>query len=147
TDPSRKAIIRSDTGAVLNVVSSRYGVHQYSEWLVKNVATILDDDLAIDSAGLLMGGGVAWVSVSLPETIETRVGFPIRPRLLAFTSHNGKYKTTYKRSLEAPVCDNSLDMEVRRDNNSEVVQKWSVKHTANSGLLIADAREALGILY
>lgn len=147
TDPSRKAIIRSDTGDVLNVVSAQYGVHQYSEWLVRNVATILDDDLAIDSAGLLMGGGVAWVSVSLPETIETRAGFPIRPRLLAFTSHNGKFKTTYKRSLEAPVCDNSLDLEIRRDNGKEHEQQWSVRHTSQSGLAIHDARQALGIIY
>jgi phage/plasmid-like protein (TIGR03299 family) len=122
-------------------------VHQYSEWLVKNVGTILDDDLAIDSAGLLAGGGVAWVSVSLPDTIETQAGFPIRPRLLAFTAHNSKYMTTYKRSLEAPICDNSLDLEVRRDANAENKQEWRQKHTSNSHLAIAGAREALGILY
>lgn len=140
---NKKAIVRSDNGMLLNVTAGGYGVHQYSKWLVDNVAAILDDDVAIASAGLLMGGGVAWVSVSLPETIVTRSDFAIKPGLLACTSHNSKYVTTYKEELYVSVCDNSLDGNMR----SKETATFKQKHTANSHLRISDAREALGILH
>ena len=71
----RQAITRSDTNAVLKIFSTGYVMHQYREWLLTAVADIVDDDLAISSAGLLRGGAVAWVEVSVPEMITTPVGF------------------------------------------------------------------------
>lgn len=61
--PNHKAILRSDTGAVLGIHSNRYAMRQYDEWLVENVANLLDADLAIGSAGLLKGGAVGWVQL------------------------------------------------------------------------------------
>ena len=49
------------------------------------MANILDDDLSISSAGLLRGGAVAWVEVSVPESITTPEGVVFRPNLLATT--------------------------------------------------------------
>jgi len=144
-DPSRKAIIHPVTGQFFNVRKSGYGVHQFDEWLINNVAVLLDADLEIGSAMLLKEGGVAAVSVELPDTIETKAGFPIRPRLLAYTSHDSTYQTTYMRSLESPLCDNSLSVEIRRDGND--TQKWTAKHTTASTLRVAEARDALTILY
>jgi hypothetical protein len=37
TDPTRKAIVRPDTGAILGVFSSGYKVHDYHRWLINNV--------------------------------------------------------------------------------------------------------------
>lgn len=142
--PERKAIVRSDTGLVMYLGSEGYKPHQYREWLVDNIGTILDDEVQVDSAMLLMGGGVAAVSVSLPETVTTAADFAIRPRILAFTSHNGKYATTYQRSVEAPVCDNSLSVEI---NRGEDATRMRVKHTSQSHLQIAGARDALRILH
>lgn len=59
TDPDRKAIVRSDTGAVLGIFKKSYQVHRYEEWLVHNVEAILDAELQIGSAGLLRGGAGA----------------------------------------------------------------------------------------
>lgn len=142
--PEHKAIMRSNNDFVMGVFKRGYKIHQYNEWLIDNVANIIDDDVQIDSAGLLMGGGVAWVSVSLPETLSTSAGFAIRPRILSFTSHNGKHSTTYMRSVNAPVCDNSLDVEIK---GADRAQRIKIKHSAQSGSRIVDAREALGILY
>lgn len=139
-----KAIIRSDNDLVMGVFKSGYTVHQYDEWLIENIASILDDDVQIDSAGLLNGGGVAWVSVSMPEIFATSSNFAVRPRILSFTSHNGKHSTTYMRSVNAPVCDNSLSTEIAGGRGAGQVK---IKHSAHSGLKIAGAREALGILY
>ena len=72
----RQAICRSDdsTGAVMGIFGPGYTRHQYREWLLSTVADLLDDDLAISSAGLLRGGAVAWVEVAMPETITTPEG-------------------------------------------------------------------------
>src|SRR5215216_6148151 len=43
--PDRKAIIRSDTGDVLGLFKSGYRPHQYDQWLLRNVANILDAGL------------------------------------------------------------------------------------------------------
>jgi hypothetical protein len=45
TDPTRKAIVRPDTGAILGVFRSGYKVQDYDRRLIENVETILDADL------------------------------------------------------------------------------------------------------
>ena len=69
----RQAIARSDDthGSVMGIFKPGYQMHQYREWLLTTVANILDDTLAISSAGLLRDGAIAWVEVSVPETITT----------------------------------------------------------------------------
>ncbi len=60
----RQAICRSDDHTVMGIFGEGYTRHQYREWLLTAVADLLDDDLAISSAGLLRGGAIAWVEVS-----------------------------------------------------------------------------------
>lgn len=140
--PGRKAIAASDTGEVLGVFKDGYQPHQYSEWLLQNVATILDDELSISSAGLLKNRAVAWVEVSVPETITTPEGVSFRPNLLACTSFDGSLATTYKRTVTLTVCDNTMAAAL-----SEKGQTLKVKHSRNSALRLTDAREALAIVY
>lgn len=137
-----KVIIRSDTSAKLGTFKSGYTGHGYSEWLLDNVGTILDDELSIGSAGLLKGGAVAWVSVEVPDSITTPEGVEFRPNLVACTSFDGSLATTYKRLVTNIVCDNTLAAGLNEDG-----QTFKVKHTRNSGLRITDAREALNIVY
>ena len=85
----RQGICRSDTGSAMGIFSAGYTPHQYGEWLLTTVANLLDDDLSISSAGLLRGGAVAWVEVSVPETITTPEGVAFRPNLLATKSIGG----------------------------------------------------------
>lgn len=137
-----KVIIRSDTGAKLGTFKDGYQPHPYGEWLLDNVGTILDDELSIGSAGLLRGGAVAWVSVEVPDSITTPEGVEFRPNLIACTSFDGSLSTTYKRLVTNIVCDNTLAAGLNEDG-----QQVKVKHTRNSALRIADAREALNIVY
>ncbi len=74
-------------------------MHQYETWLLETVANILDDDLSISSAGLLRGGAIAWVEVSVPENITTPEGVEFRPNLLTTTSFDGSIATTFKRTI------------------------------------------------
>ena len=102
-------------------------MHQYREWLVGTVANILDDDLSISSAGLLREGAVAWVEVSVPESITTPEGVEFRPNLLATTSFDGSIATTFKRTVTDVVCDNTREAAL-----AEKGQAYKVKHSRNS---------------
>lgn len=140
--PERKAIVRSDTFETLGVFKDGYTPHQYPQWLVQNVKNLLDADLGIGSAGLLRNGAQAWVSVEVPESISTPEGVVFRPNLIACTSFDGSLATTYKRVVQLVVCDNTLATGL-----SEKGQQFKLKHTGQSGLKIAAARDALAIIH
>lgn len=147
--PGRKAMVTSDTGDVLGIFSGEAGQdkgykgHAYGEWLVENVANILDDNVGIGSAGLLKNRAVAWVQVEVPETMHTPEGLSFRPNLLACTSFDGSLATTYKRTVTITVCDNTMSAAL-----GESGQTFKLKHTRNSvsDAKIRDAREALSII-
>lgn len=142
--PGWKGIARSDNDFLFKPFRDGYAVHQYSDWLIEKVGAIVDDEVRPDSAGLLQNGGVAWVSVSLPESVVSeRTGFALRTRILAYTSHNGTHSTTYMASDQAPVCDNSLAVTIRGADDRRI----KVKHSRHSNLRIANARDALALLF
>ncbi len=138
----RQAICRSDDDTVMGIFGPGYTRHQYREWLLTAVADLLDDDLAISSAGLLRGGAIAWVEVSMPDTITTPEGVAFRPNLLATTSFDGSIATTYKRTVTDTVCDNTRELAL-----SEAGQEFKVKHSRNSHAQLGPARQALAMVH
>ena len=138
----RQAIVRSDNEHVMGIFSDGYERHQYTEWLLTSVANILDDDLTISSAGLLKQGAVAWVEVSVPESVTTPEGVEFRPNLLATTSFDGSIATTFKRTITATVCDNTRDLAL-----GEAGQELKVKHSRHSRLRLTEAKDALAIVH
>jgi phage/plasmid-like protein (TIGR03299 family) len=141
-DPSRKTIVRNDTGLVLGTFKSGYLIHQHTHALLDQVEALLDDDVCIGSAVLLKGGAVAFVSLELPENITTPEGVVFRPRLLAAGSHDGSLSSTYKRVVTIVVCDNTGS--VALGEHSPTVK---VKHSRYSELKLASARETLDLIY
>jgi phage/plasmid-like protein (TIGR03299 family) len=139
---NHQAIMRSDTGAVLGIFSKRYVAHQYDEWLVQNVSTILDAQLQIGSAGLLKGGAQAWVQIEMPETMEAAEGVLFRPFLTAATSLDGSLATTYLTGAQVVVCDNTLSAALGTADD-----KIKVRHSTNSLSKINDVRAGLGIVH
>jgi len=140
----RQAICRSDRedGTVLGIFSDGYARHQYREWLLTTVANVLDDDLSISSAGLLRDGAIAWVEVSVPDSMTTPEGVTFRPNLLATTSFDGSIATTFKRTVTDTVCDNTRELAL-----SEKGQQIKVKHSKYSGMRITQARDALAMIH
>lgn len=139
----RKAIVRNDNHHVMGLFKDSYAIHDYDPWLIENVATIIDDNnLVCDSAGVLREGGIAWVTISMPDNVETSAGFPVRPYLLATTSHNGTIATTYKRVFNAPVCDNTLFAGLSEDG-----AQHKTRHSKHSNMRIQNVRDALGIVF
>jgi phage/plasmid-like protein (TIGR03299 family) len=140
--PDKQAICRSDDDTVMGIFGPGYVRHQYREWLLTTVADLLDDDLAISSAGLLCGGAIAWVEVSMPDTIRTPERVAFRPNLLATTSFDGSIATTYKRTVTDTVCDNTRELAL-----AEAGQEFKVKHSRNSRAQLGPARQALELVH
>jgi phage/plasmid-like protein (TIGR03299 family) len=149
SDEQRQAVVRpagafgpDDKGAILGLFKDGYVIHQFREWLLGTVGSILDDELSIGSAGLLRGGAVAWVSVEVPDTIMTPEGVAFRPNLLACTSHDGSLATTFQRVVTNVVCDNTMSAAL-----GESGQRIKVRHSRHSRLRLAEARQALQIVH
>lgn len=157
----RKAIIRmpgtfgpEDKGAILGIFKDGYRIHEYDQWLVKNVESILDTDalsaydaenkdgLYIASAGLLKGGALAWVQFETPQTREV-AGVQFRPFITAATSLDGSLASTYNSGAQVVVCDNTLSAALGDKNAKQV----KVKHSRNSVGKLADVRQALEVVH
>lgn len=143
--PNRKAISASDDGHVFNIFTDGYEPHQYEEWLIDNVASLISQshgELGIGSAILLQERGQACVQIEVPDTITTRDGVQFRPWIAAATSLNGSLATIYKRCFTDIVCDNT-----RERGFAEEGQEFRLKHTRYSHLRLGDARSALEIIF
>lgn len=140
--PGRKAMTCSDNSDVLGIFKDGYRGHDYNEWLLGNVATILDADLQIGSAGLLRNRGQAWVSIEMADNFTTPEGVEFRPFLLAATSFDGSLSTSYGRKCQLTVCDNTMQIAL-----SEQGQSFKLRHSKYSHLRISDARVALEIVH
>lgn len=138
----RQGIARSDSYDVLGLFKEGYTIHQYREWLLDQLSTILGYGLYVGSAGLLRNGAQAWVSVEVPENITTPEGVEFRPHLLAATSHDGSLATTYKRVVTNVVCDNTMAAGL-----AEKGQAYKVKHSRYSRAKLEDARDALALVH
>ena len=142
TDQTRQVIVRPDTRTVLGVFSNGYLIHDYSQWLVENVSSLLDtDELAIGSAGLLKGGAVAWVQVEMEDTVSVE-GVEFRPFLTAATSLDGSLATTYQVGSQVVVCDNTLSAAM-----GEHTDRVKVRHSRHSLGRLGDVRDALKIVH
>jgi len=143
--PGRKAMCADDNLDVLGMFKDGYCGHQYEEWLLDGPADIIaksKGDLGIGSAGLLKNRGLAWVSIEMEDSITTPEGVEFRPYLLAGTSFDGSLATTYGRKRQLVVCDNTLEIALR-----ERGQNFKIKHSSGSALRLAEARDALNIIF
>lgn len=141
-DPTRKTIVRPDTATILGLFKDGYRVHDYDEWLIHNVETILDADLAIGSAGLLKGGAVAYVQVEMAHTLKSTTGEGFRPYLLATTSLDGSLATTYLAGVTRVVCDNTHAFALSEKD----AKRLKVRHSRNSLGRVTDVRDALDVV-
>ncbi len=139
-----QAVYRPDTGDVFDrAFAGSYSLHQYKERLLRDLATILDDDLKIGSAGLLKRGQIAWVQVESPDTREV-AGVHYRPFITAASSMNGMIATQYRRNVQVVECDNTLSSALAEDSEAGVIK---FRHTKGSLDKFGDVREALGIIF
>ena len=141
--PTHKTWVHPETGDVLGVVGKRAISHGYTQWLLDNTSTILDDgEMGIGSAGLLKKGAVAWVQIELPDTVEGPGGIEHRPHFTATTVLDGSMSTRYQRGSTLVVCDNTWSA-MLGERDAQVIK---YAHRAGTDVKPQDVRDALGIL-
>lgn len=140
-DPTRKGIVRPDTGTLLGVFRNGFQIHDYQQWLVEQTEMVADSDLGVSSAGLLKGGAVAWVQFEMPETMQVE-GCDFRPFLTAATSLDGSLASTYLTGSQIVVCDNTLSASLA-DKSHQI----KIRHSSKSIGRIGEVRDALGLVY
>lgn len=136
----------SGADAILAIQGESYSVHQLKKIFIQNTAEMLGglDSIGVMSAGLLKWGRRAWITVSIDKTLHSdAANFDYRPCLTVSTSFDGSLPTSWTRTYDFPVCDNTLDYQLMRAGESG---KFILKHTKNSLGRIADAKMALGLL-
>lgn len=144
--PNRHALVRDGAGPEvppLNIVSKRYGIHQFSEVLIDNLLTLTDtpsSDLEIVGAGLLSNGAVGWVQVQAPEITVT--GDDMAPTITLASSHNGTFATQYRVGMFRFACSNQLGALHKGSGGV-----YKLRHTLNSRVRFTEARAALGLLH
>jgi phage/plasmid-like protein (TIGR03299 family) len=142
--PGRKSLVHPTTGEVFSIVGKGFAVHSYRQWLVDNFKIILDkgdDELGIGSAGLLKGGGQAWVQLELPESVEGPGGIVHRPYLTGSAVLDATRSTSYSTGSQLAVCDNTLSAALAGASSMIKYQ-----HRASVEMRPQEVRDALELL-
>jgi phage/plasmid-like protein (TIGR03299 family) len=140
--PTHKAIVRTDTQALLGVVGKRYQPvqnFQTFEWLDEVIGP---GKAVYETAGSLHGGKVVWSLVKLPG--ELRIASTddvVKPFILVVNSHDGSIAFRALNTSIRVVCQNTLTLALRHAGPDSI----SVKHTESIHDRLADAQEVLGL--
>lgn len=141
-DPDHVAVVRTDTGAMLGLVSPSYSLFQNRELTQFADAVRGESDAAYDTAGALFDGKVVFVQLILGEDYRID-GDPSdwQRRLLVWTGHDGRHSLVAKRTNIRVVCANTHEYAMVGPGAS-----YSIRHTANMDVAVEDARRALALV-
>lgn len=141
-DPTRKVIVRSDTGNVLHVAGSDYSTPNYRKDVLgyaEELVSVADGELEIMSAGLLKNGARFWTQFVQPAGIAMS-GFPVTPWVTIADSCDGRPWKLFP-GATAVVCDNTLDLAI-----GDAVNIARVRHTVNRRDMMAEAAKIVGMM-
>lgn len=141
--PDRVANVRSDTGAVLGVVSTGYRVFQNRQ-AFDFMDAIVGDKLAVfETAGGLKGGRRVWMLARLPKTIRVAKSDAVEPYVLLTNGHDGSAALRMIPTTVRVVCQNTLNLATSRASSTEGL---TVFHFENLEARVEDARRKLGVI-
>ena len=137
-------VFDADTGHCFQAgVSDGFVIHDYDD-LLEWVAAIVDaggDEVEIGCAMALGHKQQAMVQIRVPEGV-TVGGDKILPWISAHSSLDSSWATGIKACRTRLVCDNTGRMIMGEKNPT-----FKIKHTRNSKLRIAEARQVLGVVF
>lgn len=142
--PNKKALVRSDNGVPLAVVSESYCVVQFEDVAKTLVEAAQGVDAIFHTAGLLgENGDQGWLLAELPRVLRVKGDeSEIRPYLLGSAAHDGHHGVTIKNVATRVVCANTLGVAMREDSKFNV----SIHHTANASKRLDEAKAAFSAL-
>ncbi len=140
--PHHKANVRSDTHAVLGVVSERYRVFQNCD-AFDFMDSLVGEKLAMfETAGSLQGGRRVWMLARIPREFRLGSEDMIEPYVLLVNNHDGLGALRMLPTTIRVVCQNTLNLALQgRDGVGE-----SIRHYENLHDRVLAARQKLGII-
>jgi phage/plasmid-like protein (TIGR03299 family) len=138
--PGTSATVRSDTGAVLGVVGSRYEPIQNKEAFAFFDSLVGSDEAMYHTAGVLGKGERIWILAKLPSYIRVGRNDIIDKYLLLTNSHDGSSLVRAKLTPIRVVCSNTLSVAL---SGSE--HEVRIRHTANAVHRLEEAHKLLGL--
>ncbi|WP_418501776.1 DUF932 domain-containing protein [Flagellimonas sp.] len=140
--PDNFATRRADTGQILGVVGNAYHIVQNTD-----AFSFFDgivgggDGVLYETAGALGKGERIFITAKLPGYIRVGNGEDITDKYIFLTNtHDGKGSITVAFTPIRVVCRNTLNAALR--NMTQVVR---IRHTANAGQRLQDARKVMGL--
>jgi phage/plasmid-like protein (TIGR03299 family) len=118
-------MVRSDTGASLGVMTSRYNVHQ-----PKDVVEFFDDFIkadprfSLETLGALYGGSRIWALAKFVDPMVA-AGDKHIPYVLLTTSFDGTMATTAQATMIRVVCKNTLTASIWSKDSATVKVRHS----------------------
>jgi phage/plasmid-like protein (TIGR03299 family) len=139
--PDRRAVVRSDSKAVLGVVGKSYQPVQNRQCFGFLDAVVADGRLRYHTAGALGQGERVWMLAKLPDQIRVKDSDDVTEQfLLLSNSHDGSSSLRVFFTPIRVVCANTLGMAERRSRASGV----SIVHKGDLAAKVREAQEILG---
>lgn len=140
--PSRVANVRTDTNAVLGVVSPKYRVFQNRE-AFDFMDTIVGEKLAMfETAGSLKGGRRVWMMARIPGEYRAGSDDVIHPYVLLTNTHDGSQSLRMLPTTVRVVCMNTLNLALSYGRGEGL----SIEHRRSLDARVEQARQNLGII-
>ena len=140
--PRHKANVRSDTHAVLGVVSERYRVFQNHQ-AFDFMDGLIGEQLAMyETAGSLQGGRRVWMLARIPGEFRAGADDVIDPYVLLVNTHDGTGALRLLPTTVRVVCQNTLNLALR----GRAAVGESIPHYESLRARVAAARQTLGIV-
>ena len=139
----RVANVRSDTQAVLGVVSTRYEPFQNAE-AFEFMDSIVGERLAMfETAGSLNEGRNVWMMARIPKTLRVAGADEINPYILLSNGHDGTKALRMIPTSVRVVCQNTLNLAMGGVSSAE---DFRLNHSKSLKGRVEEARSKLGVI-
>ena len=135
----RVALVRSDNGQPLSIMSPRYQIVQPAEILEFYRDLIDTAGFKMDTAGSVFHGKKIWALARIGKGVKIK-GDELNGYLLLSTSCDGSLATTAQFTSVRVVCNNTLTMAVDRTNN-----RYAIKVPHHSKFNAEEVKMELGL--
>lgn len=139
----RVANVRTDTNAVLGVVSPGYRPFQNREAFEFFDAVVQERLAVFETAGSLKGGRHVWMLARLPQTLRAAPDDEVRPYVLLTNAHDGSRALRMIPTTVRVVCANTLHLAL---SGAGVAEGLTVYHSESLPRRVQEARDKLGII-
>lgn len=138
-----RAVVRTDTRAVLGVVGTRYRVFQNEHAFDFMDAVVGAGQARYETAGSLNGGRQVWMQCRIPKSLWAAEGDETIPYVLLNNSHDGTGAIRIMPTTLRVVCNNTLRLSMKAGDREKSL---SIRHTESLRGKVAEARNKIGLV-